>query len=106
MTILSRQVLICQSRTCKKDGAAEVLATFQQAAIANVAIEQSGCMGLCGSGPMVLVLPDLFYYWQVNPTKAHQIIESHLLNNEPIAAILHPRMHPSSYSALRLDPNQ
>ena len=96
MTVLSRQVLICQNRTCKKDGADKVLAIFKQAAIANVKIEESGCMGLCGSGPMVLVLPDLLYYWQVNPTKAHRIIEGHLLNNEPIAAILHPRMHPNS----------
>jgi (2Fe-2S) ferredoxin len=96
MTTSGRQVLICQSRTCKKDGAALVLATFQQAAIANVEITQSGCMGLCGSGPMVLVLPDLLYYWQVTPAKAHKIIEGHLLKNAPITTILHPRMHPNS----------
>ena len=71
----SRQVLVCLSRTCKKDGAAGVLAVLKREAIADVEILESGCMGQCGSGPMVLVVPDLRHYWRVTPITAQKIIE-------------------------------
>ena len=89
-----RQVLVCQHRTCTKDGAAAVLATFQQVAIADVTVAACGCLGLCGSGPMVVILPDNIYYWQVTPQKAQKIIETHLLGNEQIPRFMHPRLHP------------
>ena len=71
----SRQVLVCLSRTCKKDGAAGVLAVLKREAIADVEILESGCMGQCGSGPMVLVVPDLRHYWRVTPITAQKIVE-------------------------------
>jgi len=93
--ITPRRVLVCQYRTCCKDGAEQVLLALQQAqAIDNVTVEACGCLGLCGSGPMVLVLPDQVYYWQMNPEKAQKVIASHLLANEPITAMMHPRLHP------------
>lgn len=88
-----RRVLVCQYRTCTKDGAEEVLATLQQQQIANVKVEACGCLGLCGSGPMVLVLPDHVYYWKTTPENAQIIIESHLLSNTPIESMMHPRLH-------------
>jgi len=30
----------------------------------------------------------------MNPEKAQKIIASHLLANEPITAMMHPRLHP------------
>ncbi len=91
----TRRVLVCQHRTCKKDGAAKVLATLQQQKIINVNVEACGCLGLCGSGSMVLVLPDNVYYWHVTPKKAQAIIETHLLGNVAIASMMHPRLHPN-----------
>lgn len=89
-----RQVLVCQHRTCGKDGAAQVLATLQQQNIANVSI--CGCLGLCGSGPIVVVLPDNVYYWHVTPKKAQAIIEMHLIGNVEIRSMMHPRLHPNN----------
>ncbi len=89
-----RQVLVCQYRTCLKDGAERVLATFQKESIPNVTINASGCMGLCGSGPMVVVLPDNVYYWHINPKKAKAIVTTHLLGNTQIESLMHPRLHP------------
>ena len=88
-----RQVLICQHRTCTKDGAAKILEIFEQQKISNVTVKACGCMGLCGSGPMVVVLPDNVYYWQVTPQKAQAIIETHLLEDTPIQSMMHPRLH-------------
>ncbi len=90
-----RRLIICHHRTCTKDGADAVLAAFQKDEVENVTIETSGCMGLCGSGPMVLVLPDEIYYWHINPNKAQTIIKTHLLGNTPIPSMMHPRLHPT-----------
>ncbi|WP_258040727.1 ferredoxin [Pseudanabaena sp. BC1403] len=90
-----RQVLVCQYLTCTKDGAAKVLATLQQQKIANVSVEACGCIGLCGSGPIVVVLPDNVYYWHVTPEKSQAIIEMHLLGNVEIPSMMHPRLHPN-----------
>ncbi|TYQ25734.1 (2Fe-2S) ferredoxin domain-containing protein [Pseudanabaena sp. UWO311] len=90
-----RQVLVCQHRTCTKDGAAKVLTTFQQLKIANVSVEACGCLGLCGSGPIVVVLPDNVYYWRVTQKKAQAIIATHLLGNLEIPSMMHPRLHPN-----------
>lgn len=89
-----RQILVCQHLTCKKDGAAKVLATLQQQKIVNVSVETCGCLGLCGSGPIVVVLPDNVYYWHVTPKKAQAIMETHLLGNVEIPSMMHPRLHP------------
>lgn len=91
-----RRVLVCQYRTCTKDGAGAVLATLQEQEIANVTVEACGCLGLCGSGPMVVILPDNVYYWQVTPKKAQIIIENHLLGNVSIPLMMHPRLHPQA----------
>lgn len=91
---LQRQVLICQHRTCAKDGAAQVIAIFQDKPIPNVTIESSGCLGLCGSGPMVVILPDNVYYWHITPQKAQEIITTHLIGNTKIPSMMHPRLHP------------
>jgi (2Fe-2S) ferredoxin len=95
----AREVLVCQYRTCKKDGSEIILNIFQQQAIANksmnISVKPCGCLGLCGSGPMVVIMPDNLYYWRVTPTKAQEIIDSHLINNSPATHLLHPRLHPS-----------
>lgn len=59
---MSYKILVCQNKTCKQQGSNEVLRGFQRYrqrynlpddwAIA------SGCLGQCGSGPTVLVVPE------------------------------------------------
>ena len=60
---------VCQYRTCKKQGADKVLAAFQVLPIPDVTVTASGCLGQCGNGPMVLVLPDMVWYSGVQPEK-------------------------------------
>jgi (2Fe-2S) ferredoxin len=93
---LQRKVLICQHRTCTKDGASQVIVTFQDNPISNVTIESSGCLGLCGSGPIVVVLPDNVYYWHITPQKAQEIITTHIIGNTKISSMMHPRLHPKN----------
>lgn len=87
-------VLVCQFRTCLKDGAAKVLAALQAEEIAGVTVAGCGCLGLCGSGPMVLVSPDEVYYWRVSPEEVPIIVKKHLRGGKPVITMLHPRLHP------------
>ncbi len=60
-------VLVCQHLTCRKQGAAKVLATFRALNTPNVSYEGSGCLGNCGNGPMVFILPARIWYYLVQP---------------------------------------
>ena len=70
---LDRRLLVCQNRTCRKQGSAKVLAAFKTFDIPNIAVEKSGCLGKCGKGPMVLVLPEEVWYSHVIPIKFQQL---------------------------------
>nr|WP_293058222.1 (2Fe-2S) ferredoxin domain-containing protein [Okeania sp. SIO2B3] len=74
-----RLLLVCQNRTCKKQGSAKVLAAFQTFDIPNIAVEKSGCLGKCGNGPMVLVLPEEVWYSHVHIDEVSAVVEKHLL---------------------------
>ncbi len=72
-------IRICQNRTCRKQGAAEVLAAFEELSISGITIIASGCLGKCGNGPMVLVLPDAVWYSGVLPNEVPLIVGRHLV---------------------------
>lgn len=77
------QILICHHRACFRQGSQRVMAAFQalldrlepQPDPPNLAAElvASGCLGRCGSGPMVLVLPQQQLYRRVDPTQVSAI---------------------------------
>jgi (2Fe-2S) ferredoxin len=67
-------ILICQHRTCRKQGAAEVLAAFRAINLPNITYQGCGCLGNCGNGPMVLVLPARIWYYRVHPQDVSKIL--------------------------------
>jgi (2Fe-2S) ferredoxin len=67
-------ILICQNRTCRKQGAAEVLAAFREIDLPNITYEGCGCLGNCGNGPMALVLPARIWYYRVHPQDVTKIL--------------------------------
>jgi uncharacterized protein (DUF952 family) len=60
-------VLVCHHLTCRKQGAAKVLAAFRQLNTPNITYEGCGCLGNCGNGPMVFILPARIWYYLVQP---------------------------------------
>ncbi|HEY9619259.1 MAG TPA: (2Fe-2S) ferredoxin domain-containing protein [Crinalium sp.] len=89
-----RCVLVCQHRSCERNGSAEVLAAFRAANVTGVFISASDCMGQCASGPTVQVAPDSVWYCRVKPSDVPAIVEEHLKGDRPVEALLHPRFHP------------
>lgn len=90
-----RTILVCQHNACRKAGAAQVLAAFQNLPLPNVSIEPVHCLGQCGNGPMVLALPDRIWYSQVHPDEVPAVVEQHLRHNRPIQAMLYRKFHSS-----------
>ncbi|MDZ7961015.1 MAG: (2Fe-2S) ferredoxin domain-containing protein [Aulosira sp. DedQUE10] len=87
-------VRVCQNRTCKKQGAANVLAAFAALPVPGVMVTASGCLGQCGSGPMVLVLPEIIWYSGVKPNEVPLLVEQHLLGDQRVKQMLYYRFHP------------
>jgi (2Fe-2S) ferredoxin len=89
-----RCVRVCQNRTCKKQGAKEVLAAFEALPVTDVSVTGSGCLGQCGNGPMVLILPDMVWYSGVQPQEVRLVVEQHLLGGQKVKQMLYYRFHP------------
>jgi (2Fe-2S) ferredoxin len=71
-------ILVCQNRTCKRQGSLQVLAAFQFLNLEDVNITASGCLGQCGNGPMVLILPQNIWYSGVKPKQVPTVIQQSL----------------------------
>jgi (2Fe-2S) ferredoxin len=88
-----QRVLVCQNRTCRKQGARKVLAAFQAQLVPGVEIESSSCLGQCGMGPMVLVLPEEVWYCGVRADEVLAIAQRHLREGKPVTAMLYKKFH-------------
>jgi (2Fe-2S) ferredoxin len=77
-------------------GAKKVLAVFESNPVAGVTVETSSCFGLCGNGPMVLVLPEQVWYWRVHPDEVPVIVDRHLQGGIPVQAMMYPPLRPFS----------
>ena len=89
----NREVRVCQNRTCRKQGAKSVLEAFAASPVPGVTVSASACLGQCGNGPMVLVLPDMVWYCGVRSTEVSQIVEEHLIGNQEVKKMLYARFH-------------
>jgi (2Fe-2S) ferredoxin len=77
LTAMSDQksILICQHLTCRKQGSGMVLQAFRsEASSTEIACEGSGCLGRCGSGPNILVLPTQTWYHHVQQNEVSTIL--------------------------------
>ncbi|MDX2216208.1 MAG: (2Fe-2S) ferredoxin domain-containing protein [Oculatellaceae cyanobacterium bins.114] len=93
-----RCVLVCQHRSCARNGSEEVLAAFQAEDLDGVYASGSDCMGQCASGPTVQVMPDRVWYCRVTSEDVTSIVEQHLKADQPVESLLHPRFHPPDES--------
>ena len=91
---LNKTVLVCQNRSCKSRGSARVLKAFQASAIPNTEVVGSGCLGQCGNGSMVLILPEEIWYDRVAPNEVKTLVEQHLLQGQPVKSMLYRVKHP------------
>ncbi len=95
--LVPKKVFVCQNTTCKQQGSDKVLAAFEQCLSSeeadSIKIEASGCLGQCGSGPMVLVAGDKIWYSKIRVRDVPAIVKQHLLGDRPVAHKLYSQVH-------------
>ena len=95
MEIYKKHVFVCTSgKTCPADGGEAVCSALRQEITEHglkgiYRINKSGCLDQCGNGPMVVVYPEQTWYAHVQPEDAREIVEAHLLGDEPVTRLLY-----------------
>ena len=81
------QVLICSGAGCISCNCIDVKNTVMDEIAKNsmqndVLVYETGCMGTCSVGPVMLILPERIFYTEVTPEIARNIIRSHIANGK------------------------
>lgn len=56
----NQEIRVCTNRTCRRQGSFQTLETLNGLAPPTITVNSCGCLGKCGAGPNVAVLPDGF----------------------------------------------
>ncbi len=56
--------------------------------------QKAGCLDVCDYGPTLVIYPEGVFYIGVQLSDVDEIIDSHLVNNQPVQRLL---LHPSHY---------
>ena len=78
---------------CAGGGAAKVLEALHRELGAaglsdEVQVSSCGCLGLCESGPVMVVYPEGAWYTKLASDEIPEIVTSHLLNGKPVSRLL------------------
>jgi (2Fe-2S) ferredoxin len=99
MTDRLRCVLVCQHRSCLRNGAKDVLRALVASELDDVVVIASPCLGQCSVGPTVQVQPDGIWYCRVDAGDVRRLVDDHLQADRPVVELLHPRFHGSLIAA-------
>jgi len=86
-------VLVCSGAACVSSHSKDVRDAIarevdQQGLTGEIRIVETGCMGPCELGPVLLVYPDGSFYIHVRPDDAAEIVEEHFLKGRPVQRLL------------------
>ncbi|MFA5605289.1 MAG: NAD(P)H-dependent oxidoreductase subunit E, partial [Dehalococcoidales bacterium] len=87
----TRRVLVCQGSGCSALKSAKIREAFEhgiaEQGITDVTVDFTGCQGFCAQGPVVVIEPEGILYTHVTLEYVPEIIQSHLKQGEPVAAL-------------------
>ncbi|WP_456399210.1 NADH-quinone oxidoreductase subunit NuoF [Mesoaciditoga sp.] len=87
-------ILICAGGACISSGEESVRSVLEEELKKNnleesVRVVQTGCMGSCNLGPIMIVYPEGVFYQKLKPQDAKKIVEEHLLKGKIVSSLLH-----------------
>ena len=88
----SRHVMVCAGTGCTSSNSEEIISELnvqieKHGLRETVRVVQTGCLGLCAKGPIVIVHPDDCMYTMVTPEDVPEIVESHLVGGIPVTRL-------------------
>lgn len=89
-----KQILVCVGGGCVASGSLEISAGFR-AELAREGLEtkfkvvETGCLGPCALGPVVMIHPDGIFYQNLKPGDVPEIVRSHLREGRPVGRLIH-----------------
>lgn len=88
-----RTVLVCKGTGCVAGGSDKIYEALQQevkaSGVENVKVDFTGCHGFCQRGPILEIEPEGFFYTEVKPEDIGEIVQSHLVNEQPVERLLY-----------------
>ncbi|AQQ08257.1 NADP-reducing hydrogenase subunit HndC [Sedimentisphaera cyanobacteriorum] len=83
----TEKIFICTGGGCIASGALNLRDELKSCLQANglsekVQVVETGCMGPCSAGPVLLMGRDKTFYVQVQPDDAEEIVQSHIMQNK------------------------
>lgn len=65
------EIRVCTNKPCKRQGSMDILQTLSGISTPTVSVTASGCLGSCGAGPNIVVLPGpVFVKYCATPARA------------------------------------
>jgi len=90
-----KEILLCAGAGCIASGALELKAALEAAlekAGMEVPITETGCLGPCAKGPVIIVKPDNVFYEDVSKDDAQDIVGLHLLEGTVVDRLVHKNL--------------
>ena len=87
-------VLICGGTGCTSSGSVKIREAMEKELEAvglsdEVKMVQTGCFGLCASGPIMIVYPEGTFYARVQVEDVKEIVNEHLLKGRVVTRLVH-----------------
>jgi NADH:ubiquinone oxidoreductase subunit F (NADH-binding)/(2Fe-2S) ferredoxin/NAD-dependent dihydropyrimidine dehydrogenase PreA subunit len=83
---------LCDGPTCIHNQSKQLHqaldAEIKKRGLQNVSIHLSGCLGMCKKGPILIVNPGYTMYGQVKVEDVPEIIQSHIIDGQPVARLV------------------
>lgn len=96
MNLYRAHVLICGGAGCISSGCKAVLERFMTELKSHnmedeIKVVETGCIGTCDLGPVILIYPEGVFYKKVAPEDVPEIIEEHLIKGRYVSRLLYQR---------------
>jgi len=94
MNKIRSHVLVCAGAGCVASGALEISAALNEEIRRfklnrEVSVVETGCLGPCAEGPVIVIYPDGVFYQRLKPEYAREIVEEHLLKGRIVQRLVH-----------------
>ncbi|MCD6102834.1 MAG: NADH-quinone oxidoreductase subunit NuoF [Thermotogaceae bacterium] len=94
MALTANTILICAGGACISSGEESVKQALEREiskyALQDVVrIVETGCMGACSLGPLMVIYPEGVFYQKLTPKAAQEIVEEHLLKGRVVEKYLY-----------------